>query len=328
MKTLRRAQLAWIGQAALILLPVVVLSGVALHFLREDRTAIEQDARNRANSLGPDAARQIGEQISAFLAASLKNGLAMQGEIVDGLGRAVPDYPRIPSTPTDWTAKLQPREAELWQTAQDARYQHPNAEAADKALAALSGPGNPTPARANAQLGLLIAAEPHADRDALIHQAITIAQQYPSEVTESGTPVADLALLLALRRVEKGDLPQDLLAATENNLALHPSFLSTTILDEVAASATTESGKSMLGRLRNNWQQQESARQRTRQTMQSFVHRLWRQTMPTLLYSYDEPQTEPDRRWPRLQRWRCAFRNPTDGESRWSSWSPWCARST
>src|ERR1700679_2667513 len=90
-------QLAWIGQAALIVLPVVVLSGVALHFLREDRTAIEQDARNRANSLAPDAARQIGEQISAFLAVNLKNGLALQGEIVDGQGRAVPDYPRVPT---------------------------------------------------------------------------------------------------------------------------------------------------------------------------------------------------------------------------------------
>jgi hypothetical protein len=104
MKTLRPAQLAWIGQAALIVLPVVVLSGVALHFLREDRTAIEQDARNRANSLGPDAARQIGEQISAFLAVSLKNGLAIQGEIVDGQGRAAPDYLRVP-TPSDWVTK-------------------------------------------------------------------------------------------------------------------------------------------------------------------------------------------------------------------------------
>ena len=98
MKTLRSGRkvwktwpLAWIGQAALIVMPVLVLSGVALHFLREDRTAIDQDARNRAKALGPDAARQIGEQITAFLAANAKNGLAVQGEIVDGQGRAVAD---------------------------------------------------------------------------------------------------------------------------------------------------------------------------------------------------------------------------------------------
>jgi signal transduction histidine kinase len=288
MKTLRPAQLAWIGQAALIVLPVVVLSGVALHFLREDRTAIEQDARNRANSLGPDAARQIGEQISAFLAVSLKNGLAIQGEIVDGQGRAVPDYLRVP-TPSDWVTKLRPRDAELWETVQDARFQHPKTEAANKALMALSGPGNPRPVHANAQLGLLIAAEPHSDSDALIRQAVTIAQQYPGEVTESGTPVADLALLLALRHVAKGDLPLDLAATIEANLASNPSFLSATILDEVAASATTtESARSMAARLRDSWQQQESGRQRTRETMQDFVPRLQRWFAgPTILYSID-----------------------------------------
>src|ERR1700683_4379829 len=120
MKTLRSAQMAWIGQAALIVLPVVVLSGVALHFLREDRTVIERDARNRANSLGPDAPRQSGEKRSAFLAASLKNGLAIQGEIVDGEARAVPDYPRVPA-PSDWVGKLRPRGAGLWATGEDAR---------------------------------------------------------------------------------------------------------------------------------------------------------------------------------------------------------------
>lgn len=281
MKTLRPAQLAWLGQAALIVLPVVILSGVALHFLREDKTAIEQDAKNRANSLAPDAARQIGEEIGASLAASLKNGLVMQGEIVDGQGRALPDYSRIPA-PSYWVAKLRPREADLWRTVQDARFQHPNADAANKALTALSQPGNAASARANAQLGLLITAEPHSDRDPLIRQAVTIAQQYPGEVTEAGTPVADLALLLALRHVAKGDLPQDLAAAIEHNLTVAPSFLSTTILDELAAS-----GRTQAARLRAIWQQQESARQHTRDAMQDFVPRLLGKNTPTLLYVYD-----------------------------------------
>jgi len=239
MKARNTRQLAWIGQAALIVLPVVVLSGVALHFLREDRNAIEQEARNRANALGPDAARLLGDEIGAFLAANLKNGQALQGEIVDGQGRAVPDYPRVPSPVDYWPSKLRPREAELWQTAQDATFRHPNAETANGALTALSEPGNPAPVRANARLSLLIAAEPHSDRDALIRQAVAIAQQYPGEVTESGTPVADLALLVALRHIANGDVPHDMAAAIENNLSIAPSFLSPAILDEVAARATT-----------------------------------------------------------------------------------------
>ncbi len=285
MKKLRPAQLAWIGQAALIVLPVAVLSGVAFHFLHEDRAAIDQDARKLANSIAPDVARQLGDQIGVLLAASLKDGHLVQGEIVDGQARAVPDYPRLP-TPPDWAGKLHTRETDLWRTAQAARFQHPNAEAANKALTTLSEPGNATPARANAQLGLLIAAEPHSDRDTLARQAIAIAQQYPGEVTESGTPVADLALLLALRHTAKGDLPQNLAAAIEHNLAAAPSFLSPTLLDEVAAIATTESARTTVARLRDNWQQQESARQHTRDTMQQFAWLLQNRRTPTILYPY------------------------------------------
>ena len=109
MKLLRRAQWAWIGQAGLIVLPVVVLSGVALHFLREDRTAMEQDARNRANAVAPDAARQIGEEISTFLAASLKNGVSIQGEIVDGRGGPCLTTRAFRHLPTGW--QRCPREA-------------------------------------------------------------------------------------------------------------------------------------------------------------------------------------------------------------------------
>src|SRR6185503_15869423 len=86
----------WIGQAVLIVLPVVILSGVALHFLREDRAAIEQDAKRRAYAIAPDVARQIGDEISAYLVQSRKQGILTEGEIVDGRGMAIPDYPRFP----------------------------------------------------------------------------------------------------------------------------------------------------------------------------------------------------------------------------------------
>src|SRR5438552_749883 len=113
MKMQKTWQFAWIAQAALIVLPVVVLSGVALHFLREDKTAIEKEARARANSLAPEAARQIGDQITAWLANNRKNGLVTQGEIIDGHGYAEPDYQPLP-VPAGWMGKLPPREAQLW----------------------------------------------------------------------------------------------------------------------------------------------------------------------------------------------------------------------
>jgi len=194
---MQRAQLMWAGQAVLIVLPVVVLSGVALHFLKEDRAAIEQDAKRRAYAIAPDVARQIGDEISAYLVQSRKQGIATEGEIVDGRGMAIPDYPRFPEPP-DWVEK--------------------------------------PPSRANAELRLLVASESGGDPAALIRQAVHIAQQYPGEVTESGAQVADAALLVALRHV-RGDPPADLAGAIENQITQHPSFLSTDLLDSAALRA-------------------------------------------------------------------------------------------
>jgi len=272
---MQRAQLMWAGQAVLIVLPVVVLSGVALHFLKEDRAAIEQDAKRRAYAIAPDVARQIGDEISAYLVQSRKQGIVTEGEIVDGRGMAIPDYPRLPE-PSDWVEKLPAREARLWWRAQDAK-------AARTALTALAQSGNSAPARANAELRLLVEAESGGDAASLIRQAVHVAQQYPDEVTESGTQVADAALLVALRHL-KGDLPADLAGAIENQITQHPSFLSTDLLDSAE--------------LRAKWQADEDQRQKIRYMMQDFVPRLRGQpSTGTILYWDDSPR--PARRGPR-----------------------------
>lgn len=267
---MRRAQLIWIGQAVLIVLPVVILSGVALHFLREDKAAIEQDAKKRANAIAPDLARQIGEEISAYIADARAKGLVTRGAIVNGRGMASPDYPRVPE-PSDWVEKLPPREAELWRTAEAARFQHRDAKAATAALTALAKSGGSAAVRANAELGLLAGAE-LGGPEALIPQAVRVAQQYPAEVTEAGMQVADGALLIALREV-KGDVPADLARAIENQITRHPSFLSTELL---AAPA-----------LRAKWQADEAQRQKVRYRMQDFGPRLWNRKTATVLY-WDE----------------------------------------
>ncbi|HVV45257.1 MAG TPA: histidine kinase dimerization/phospho-acceptor domain-containing protein, partial [Bryobacteraceae bacterium] len=273
---MRRAQLIWIGQAVLIALPVVILSGVALHFLQEDKAAIEQDAKRRANAIAPEVARQIGDEISTYLVQSRKQGTLTEGEIVDDRGMAIPDYPRFPE-PSDWVQKLPASEAGLWRTAEAARFQHRDAKAATAALTALARSGHSAPARANAELGLLVGAESGGDTGALIRQAVRVAQQYPGEVTESGTQVADAALLVAVRHV-KGNLPADLAGAIENQMTRHPSFLSANLLDAPA--------------LRAKWETQEAARQKIRYAMQDFVPRLrGRPSTATILYWDDTSGT-------------------------------------
>ena len=287
MKTRPRWELAWIAQGALIVLPVAVLSAVALHFLHEDKAAILQEARDRASTLAPEVARRIGEAASARLSEDLRSGRLQQGEIVDGQGFAVPDYPRLPA-PSDWPARLPPGQAQLWKAAEDATYRKPDAEAAHKALAALAESGATAAARANAELGLIASSEQHGDPTKLIHQAVVLAQQYPSEVTPSGTPVADLALLLALRHVPAGNPPPELLSEIERNVVLRPSFLSPELLQAAARAATVEPAHSRIATLGDNWPRQEAEREEIRQRMRS-VAKQAAPNMPSAIYNYPGP---------------------------------------
>lgn len=289
MKSGLTAQTAWIAQAALIVLPVAILSAVALHYLHEDKTSIEQDAKNRAYSIAPEVARQLGDQITAFLAEARKKGLLTQVQLVNGETFGLWNYSRWP-VPDPWPVALPPHAAQLWQTAQDSRFQHPNAESASRALAELTEPGNPSVARANAALGLLIAAEPKSDPAALIRQAIAVAQQYPGETTESGTPVADLALLIALRHVSKDDPPQNLVDAIQNNTSDYPSFLSTDLLDSLASAMKTDAGKYTAARLGDDWSKQQTDRANTRALMNSLYGRVALQKTASLILYWNHQQ--------------------------------------
>ena len=133
MHSRHRSQFALLLQAALIVFPIAALSAVALHFLRQDQAAMEQDARDRCHDLAPEAARHIGQSATAWLREDPDR--VLHGEIVDGTPRAVPEI-RLP-IPSDWPAKLPPAQAQLWKTAQEATYRRPNADAARRALEAL-----------------------------------------------------------------------------------------------------------------------------------------------------------------------------------------------
>jgi len=287
LKVPQRWQLAWIAQAALIVLPVAVLSVAALRFLREDKAAILEEARSRAQSLASEVARRIGEAASARLSEDLKKGRLQQGEIVNGHAFAVPDYSRVP-VPSDWPAELLPAEARLWSDAQDATYRKPDVRAARKALAALVASTAPRVARANAQLGLLQSMGQRADSAMMIHQAVVLAELYPTEVTESGAPVAALALLAALRHVQSGNPPQELVSEIERNTSQHPSFLTPELLDAAAHVATAEPAHGMISKLRDKWSAEEARREAIRQHLQWAAPQR-SQNMPAATYSAPGP---------------------------------------
>jgi signal transduction histidine kinase len=255
MPTFRRPELALLLQAILIALPVAVLAGGALHLLNNDRT-VEQELRDNARVVAPGLARKLG---GALL--SRQQEAQSQGEIVEGQVK-LPGFPKLPE-PDEWPRNLTAQQARWWKTAQDAIYREPEVGVSQKdawkALSALasSAPAD-SPARANAELGLLELGDWSGDN------ALDFAKRFPEAVTPSGTPVAALALLLALRHTRAGVLPEHLMQAVETNTTDHPSFLTPELLE---AAQQTAAGGMYAGRvaaLQQRWQHEEAAREETR----------------------------------------------------------------
>ncbi len=203
-----------IWRAALIVLPVAILSGIALYSLREDKASIEEEARDRAKVLAPDLARRLGEGVSQTIKrqpAEFAQGTLAGGRIVFPR-----DYAAAPE-PADWPEKLSPGQARLWQAAQASIFQTRDLEAARRAFTALATSGASAPARANAEFGLLLLeAKRGASPPTIAKQATGLARKNGGVLTESGTPLADLSLLLALKHSQAGRLPEGLVRELAN----------------------------------------------------------------------------------------------------------------
>jgi signal transduction histidine kinase len=208
------ASLLW--QVLLVVPPVVVLSAVALYSLRQDHAAIEQDARRSAAVLAPDLARRWGARVEADLAALVASacraaGPAAQpasvdrgdsadtpvcGLILNGQIRVRLDYPPLP-TPPSWVSAR-----------------------------------TPVPVRLNAEWSQIRA---DVQRGAAANAAASLfdlAQRAEGVETESGAPLSDVALLLALSHPPAGGFTDSQLQNLERHVVEHPSFLSGTLIEE------------------------------------------------------------------------------------------------
>ena len=114
------------------MLPVVILSGTSFYFLREDRGAIEQDARERAQRLAPPMAGAFGSRIAELVRGNARGEIASNGGIV-----SPKDYAPLPE-PAAWPGELSPSLAASWAEAQDAIFRRQDKPAARRILRRLS----------------------------------------------------------------------------------------------------------------------------------------------------------------------------------------------
>jgi len=229
-----------LAQAALVVLPVVFLSGFALYDLRQDKASIERDARERAAALAPEMARRIGDSARDHMAVWLADrGTALLPHgFISSQGRVVspPDYEPVPSPP-EWPNRLRPVQSEAWRTAQEALFRDRRPDQAQKILRGLATSQNPA-LRANAEYELLLL---DVDRtgpglaywNPIFQRCVRLAESAGDIPTESGAPLGDLAVLLALRHSPPKPSPiWNVLQMARASLD-HPSFLT----PEVVAAA-------------------------------------------------------------------------------------------
>ena len=114
----------------------------------------------------------------------------------------------------------------------------------------------PVDARANVEW-LLVRAE--TKREGALRAAEQLADlsgRYPELLTESGTPVADLALLLALRNPGGTRVPEPVVRRLESRVLEHPSFLTSALVEEASERAA---GQAWAAVLEARWRANERA---------------------------------------------------------------------
>ena len=205
-------------QVLLVVPPVIVLSAVALYSLRQDRAAIEQGARRSAAVLAPDLARRWGARVETDLAALVASACGAAGAaaepaspnrrdsadtpvcalILNGQIRVPLDYPPLP-TPPSWVSAR-----------------------------------TPVPARLNAEWSQIRADVQRGTAANAPTRLFDLARRAEGVDTESGAPLSDLALLLALGHSPAGGVSESQLQDLERHVVEHPSFLSGTLVGEAS----------------------------------------------------------------------------------------------
>lgn len=281
-------------QLALIAAPVLILSGIALYSLRQDRAAVEQEARDRAQSLvsilGSQWRESVQKDITAFLSdyflakyvpvalawpEAIDNakpgdigGIQLRVEraranplldsvpqihcrFSDGRMETPIGYPPLPFPP-DWIRALSPTQTNLLKDLETTLYVHPDPAAAARVLATMRTSHAPESALASAELEILKLRARQGAIENLSTRLTDFARRYPDATSASGTSLADLALIQALK---SGASDAALRQEVFRRLMRQPSFLTPEII--VAAK---QLGSQTVQALESTWKIQEEAR--------------------------------------------------------------------
>jgi signal transduction histidine kinase len=189
--TQRKPKFFW--QAALILLPVIVLSVMGWFSLRQDKILAEHDAKERAQAVADDLLPKIWNELTANPSDDT-NHPSFQ---VDDNGQLIfpPPYQPVPTPKPFDLAELNIEQTQLWQKLHNADATSQNFETLAQGCKDFidSKPPENFAASASYDLGLLLARQKKNPEAAETFDLV--AQKYPNAVGESGLPLQPLAQL-------------------------------------------------------------------------------------------------------------------------------------
>jgi signal transduction histidine kinase len=200
----------------------------------------------------------------------LKNLPQLRGDLVNGRIRMPADYPRFPAPP-EWTGNLTLAQEQTLRAAEQAFLQQRDPMAARKALAAMREARVPEAASASAEFELLLLEAGRGGEPDLSRRLTDLARKYPGACTEAGTPLADLALIQALRRSAAGPLPDSLRQELFHRVIGHPSFLTPELIAAAKGVPPDPQNLQSAGILEDVWLSQE----RTRTLLQPVLKIPW-----------------------------------------------------
>ncbi len=258
-----RANPTFFWQGLLILLPVVILAGLGLFFVRQDKLLAEHDAVERAREIADD----LLPKLRAELLDTNRFGSPPVSFQVDADGRLLSPPPAAP-TPVPETldlSALNQDQRRLWLAARAAEISSP---APSPAIGAYRDFLATTPpevfeALARFSLGLLLAKADDFDAARSCFEAVW--NDYPQAVGESGLPLKPLAGLKLLQLRPAGEsgtnAHSDLLDQVCSNVVWRPTSISAEILNRVSTESINAPARETVAHWQQVWLDHERARE-------------------------------------------------------------------
>jgi signal transduction histidine kinase len=252
---------AFIGQALLLTVPVIVLLVIGLNSLRQDKIQAHREAAERAQLLADSlAARGVAMLIPQQDEQPPKDGDIFQ---VDPAGDLLFPPPVAPLMPRPLlTSKLTRAQAELWRSAQESEARTNEFARVITALTNFLALKPPVEFEANAEYSLGLVHNSGGDFSEAARVFRKLLEERPNCLAESGMPLTPLSMLKLLEIQNRIPSLERTVSFDSvcSNLIYHPTPLSRALLRQLGQLARASGSDSVFGSWIEIWREHERMR--------------------------------------------------------------------